>query len=180
MYLVTCHGLEYRPDGTEPASARSLYLHLPGKRRWSSPWAQEGHHVQSMPDSSFKEERNWTTWYGKLVTALSHGRWQCSASGLLVTCGSRGKVTAAHRVCSAEPELCGGEWWPQAWHCSWKRARNLTVQLRRDMTVSHFQTRGQHFSFITFWKFYLEVTGKLTEKLLYESLSREVLFLPST
>lgn len=91
----------------------------------------------------------------------------------VVTCGSRGKVTAAHRVRSAEPELCGGEWWPQAWHCSWKCARNLTVQLRRDTTVSHFQTRGQHFSFITFWKFYLEELQENSLKNYSLSLSQE-------
>lgn len=53
-------------------------------------------------------------------------------------------------------EFRGGDWRPRAWHCCWKRARSLTVQLRRDTTVSRFQTRRQHFSFITFWKFYLE------------------------
>lgn len=111
------------------------------------------------------KKRNSTTWYGKLATALSHGRWQCSASGLwwhvALEKGDRSSSRPLRRRLSSV-EQSGG---PRP------GAVVGNVQLRSDITVSRFHTRGQHCSFTTFWK--LEELQENSLKNYSMSLSQE-------
>ena len=143
----------------------------PGKRSWSSPWAQGGTVCDQCLTPGLKK-RNSTTWYGKLATALSHGRGQCSASGLWWHVALEKRWLRLTSSAPQNPGFCGAEWWPQAWHSCWERP----AQKRHDSEPFP----NKRTAVLLYYLLEVRRVTELTEKLLYESLSREVLFLPST